>query len=125
MERIKKHKVKLHFAGLDDAAAVENVLRKMPGVRTVVIDRSSGNLTVHYNLMETGMSAILGVLESAGLPVETGAIGKLKLRLIHFTEENERANLLAPPLPCCTYPDSSAHTEEKVGVNRKIGRAHV
>ncbi|HDL19352.1 MAG TPA: hypothetical protein ENH29_09880 [Bacteroidetes bacterium] len=63
------------------------------------------SVIVRYNLRRQIFKQVLEQITSAGLVVERSFWQRLKLAKWGFTEENERDNITARSLPCCSNPE--------------------
>lgn len=85
---------------------IRDELGKMNGIREIQIDRQNGEISVLYDLMKTDLEKIEQKVEDIGYTIHKSFFGNIKDKYVHFTEENERDTLNAPPMPCCSHPDS-------------------
>lgn len=83
-----------------------STLEMIKGIHSIDVDSKTGQVSVSYDLMKTDLGEIEQKIEGIGYKVHESFWGRLKDRYVHFTEDNERDNLNAPNLPCCSHPDS-------------------
>ncbi|MHB9029261.1 MAG: heavy-metal-associated domain-containing protein [Candidatus Latescibacterota bacterium] len=85
---------------------IRSELAKMEGICEVQVDQSSGKVDVLYDLLKIDLEEIEQKIAEMGYKIHENFFKRLNDKYIHFTEQNERDNLNASPLPCCSYPDS-------------------
>ena len=78
---------------------------KLDGVDEVHADFRAGTVSVAYDLMYITLKDIVETLSTMGYSVHKSMVDRLKNSFIHFSEENEKSNMTASPLPCCSHPD--------------------
>lgn len=76
-------------------------IKKIKGIKRVTIDIEKGDLFAEYDLLECREDAIERWMLEAGFILDESFKEKLKRGWIHFTEENEQAELKSGPAPCC------------------------
>jgi len=86
---------------------INTELAKINGVHDVQADHHSGEIKVVYDLLKTDLKTIEQKIEEIGYSIHESFFNHVKDKYIHFTEVNERDNLNAPPMPCCSYPDKA------------------
>lgn len=100
---IIKHRIlavdNMRCAGCEDT--IRDSLLGMEGVQEVSADAGHGKVDVTYDLMQAQFDNIEDKLAEIGHPVHSDLIGRIRHRILHVTEKNERDNLTAPPSPCC------------------------
>lgn len=79
----------------------ESEIKKIKGIKRVTIDIEKGDLFAEYDLLECREDAIERWMLEAGFILDESFKEKLKRGWIHFTEENEQAELKSGPAPCC------------------------
>jgi copper chaperone CopZ len=84
---------------------VKDRLTQMEGVEGVQPNFQEKRVRVSYDLMKTNLKAIEGAIDDLGYSANPNFLARLWAGWIHSTEENERENLSAKPLPCCSHPD--------------------
>ena len=104
METVKHRTLIVPLSSPEDRTSLETALRNLRGIRSVDINRETGRLQIAYDLGIIHLGVILRTLEDTGFPAKTGLLGKMRLNLASFMEENEQGNLTAPPPPCCSDP---------------------
>lgn len=100
-------------------------LSKLNGIREVYPDSRIGKVTVVYDLLQIDLKDIEIKLNDLGYTVQNNFINRLKNNFLHFLEENEKSNLTAKPLPCCSNPkDILEKTGERsfAGKNKMGGK---
>jgi copper chaperone CopZ len=84
---------------------VKDRLLEMEGVKHVEPNFQEERIRVSYDLMKTNLKAIEAAINYIGYSANPNFLSRLWAGWIHSTEENERDNLKAKPLPCCSHPD--------------------
>lgn len=84
---------------------IEEELKKLEGINEVHSDTRQGRIEIVYDILLIQLKDIENKLNELGYPVRYNFINRIKDNFLHFTEENEKGNITAPPMPCCTYPD--------------------
>lgn len=105
MELIKKRTIKT--TNMTCSKCEEKIidkLSKVAGVRSVKADHVTGNVYIVYDLLYVELKDIESVLSDIGYPVNKRLLSWMRDGFVHFTEENERDNLIAKPAICCSDP---------------------
>ena len=84
---------------------ISDLLADMDGIQEVRVDSQSGKVSVVYDLLKTDLEKIERKIGEAGYLIHENLFNRLKDTYIHFAETNERDNLTAPPMPCCSHAD--------------------
>ena len=84
---------------------VKDKLMSIEGVENVEPNFQEERIRVSYNLMKTNLKAIEAAISGLGYSSNSNFLARLWAGWIHSTEENERDNLSAEPMPCCSHPD--------------------
>ncbi len=92
---------KMHCIGYE--ARIERAIGVLKGIRQVNADYQKGLVAVEYDLMEVGLKQIEEQLQKVGCNLG-GGFYTFKSNLLHFTEENEKSNLLSSHGECCSNP---------------------
>lgn len=107
MSTIKKRTIHIENMSCNSCEhTIAEVLQHVDGVQSIHIDVVNNTITVMYDVLATDLEHIEQQLGQAGYIIHDSIMHRIKDTVIHFTEENERDNLNAPHLPCCSYPDN-------------------
>ncbi|MBI5198971.1 MAG: hypothetical protein HZA09_03030 [Nitrospirae bacterium] len=99
---IKHHHIKFKESpGKGNPIGWESEIKKIKGIKRVTIDMEKGDLIAEYDLLECREEAIERGMLEAGFILDVSFREKLKRGWIHFTEENEQAELKSGAAPCC------------------------
>lgn len=103
MDTLKHHHIKFKKApGWGGAAEWEAKIREIQGVNRVRIDAEKGDCFVEYDLLKCREEDIERGMVEAGFMLDESFKEKVKRGWIHFTEENEQAELKhGGTAPCC------------------------
>lgn len=103
MDTLKHHHIKFKKApGLGGTAEWEAKIKEIKGVSQVRIDAEKGDLFVEYDLLQCREEDIEKWMVEAGFVLDESFKEKVKRGWIHFTEENEQAELKhGGTAPCC------------------------
>jgi hypothetical protein len=106
MEDLKTQKI--HLAK-DAHVEIENIvkhLKSSPGIVSVLYKDEANIIRVRYHLKEITLSKIEENILEFGAELRMGFWTRLFRSIKHYMETNERENLTAKPLPCCSRPDN-------------------
>lgn len=103
MDTLKHHHIRFkEVPGRGGAAEWEAKIKEIKGVSQVKIDAANGDLFVQYDLIQCREEDIERVMVEAGFVLDESFKEKVKRGWIHFTEENEQAELKHGGMaPCC------------------------
>lgn len=101
--------VKRHFdipslADSQQGDRISRLLENINGVYKVSVNTEKNRLSVWYNILNTGYTALLKLLEDSDISVKQGMLFHIKRNFIEYTEQNMRENAKAPPPLCCNKP---------------------
>ena len=88
--------------------SIDASLKKLEGISEAHFDSQQGRIEIVYDILHIQLKDIENKLNELGYPLRYNFINRIKDNFLHFTEENEKGNLTAPPMPCCTYPDEDS-----------------
>ena len=107
MSSIKKRKIFVdNISCISCEDKIRDELVKMNGIDEVQVNRRSGKVSVVYDLLKIDFEKIEQKIGEIGYTIHESFFDRLKDKYIHFTEENERDNINAPLMPCCSHPDN-------------------
>lgn len=88
---------RISFAGLTAAEVhhVANILNKVEHVEAI-LGADGSSVTVSYCIAEHKLEELENVLSAQGYRLESNLLERIRLGLIHFTEEIQQENLHAP-----------------------------
>jgi copper chaperone CopZ len=84
---------------------IEEELSKLEGISEVHYDSQNRRIEIVYDILKIQLKDIENKLNELGYPLHYNFFNRVKDNFLHFTEENEKNNITATPMPCCTYPD--------------------
>ena len=87
-----------------DAQAIDELLRKLPGVRGTSVDLERHRLRVLYDIRRTDCLAVLAALEENGFPVVDSRWERFKAKWYQYLDTNGQDNANAPAPACCSNP---------------------
>lgn len=99
---IKRRVIRLD--DFSDPSAAERVaanLAGLPGVKSADANPREGTVTVTYDLHDIELADIEGRISESGVQLDQSVLPRMRRRLIHVLEHNERGNLTTEPRPCC------------------------
>jgi len=74
-------------------------LNQLMSVQNISVE--GNRIAIDYNLLEVNANQIEQALVNAGAAMGSGWAERLKRGWVHYTEENELDNLVAPEAACC------------------------
>jgi len=80
-------------------------LSELPGVQNVRADYQEGIVEIEYDVRQVQLQAIEKRIQELGYSLKMNWWERLRLGIIHFTEENERDAAREKPAPCCSHPE--------------------
>lgn len=88
---------RISFAGLsaDDIRSVVDILSGLEHVEALPGEDGS-SMVVTYSIAEHKLDELEGVLSAQGYRLDSNLLERIRLGLIHFTEEIQQDNLLTP-----------------------------
>lgn len=114
MSNIKRKNIRFQKEPADKTPErLEEELKKIKGVNKAEVDFGSGEISVEYDLLNVTQEDIERHIINLGFVLDMGLRERFKRGWIHFTEENERDNLLTKPHSCCTDPTESHESRER------------
>ena len=107
MSTLKHHHIRFkQKPGWGGPAEWEAKLKEVKGVSLVRIDPERGDILVEYDILKCREEEIEKCLVEAGFVLEDSFKERVKRGWIHFTEENEQAELKhGGTAPCCDLKD--------------------
>ncbi|MCC6545380.1 MAG: hypothetical protein IT392_12935 [Nitrospirae bacterium] len=117
MDALKHHHIRFKQAPVwGGAPEWEAKISEIQGVTRVRIDAEKGDCLVEYNLLKCREEEIERRLIEAGFVLDESLKEKVKRGWVHFTEENEQAELKhGRTAPCCG-------NVEEIERRRKMGK---
>lgn len=103
MSTLKHHHIKFNQApDWGNPAEWETKLKEVKGVSLVRIELEQGNMLVEYDIHTCREEDIEKCMEEAGFKLDESFKERVRRGWIHFTEENEQAELKHEgTAPCC------------------------
>lgn len=102
MSTLKHHHIQFkQTPGWGETAEWEAKIREIQGVNRVSIDVGKGDCFVEYDLVKCREEDIEKGMAEAGFVLDDSIKERVKRGWIHFTEENEQAELRHRAAPCC------------------------
>lgn len=89
--------------GPEDAQRITHSLLALPGMQDVRCESATGAVRVRYELPTTRIHDVELALAKTDCPVTLDFLGRLKLRWLRFTEQNQVDTLRHTP-HCCAKP---------------------
>ena len=103
MTVLKRRTIQVQDMTCDECErTAERGLGGLSGVVEVHADHRTGNVDIVYDLEKLTLLDLEREIESLGYHLDDGFWSRTKRGWLHFTEENELANLRAEPSPCCS-----------------------
>ena len=116
MDTLKHHHIKFKQApAWDETADWEDRIKEIKGVSQVRIDPDNGDIFVQYDILQCREEDIERWMVEAGFVLDDSFKERVRRGWVHFTEENEQAELKhGGTSPCCDL--------EEIERKRKMGK---
>lgn len=92
----------------DTVNKIRDISTKVNGISDFLVNKN-GSLHIEYDLLKINLQKIESIFKNYGIALNNSLLKRFKRGWIHFTEENEYANMTTAPRPCC----NSDPTEKK------------
>ncbi len=109
MKIIKKRNLTLlHKINREAETAIIERLNYVVGVEEVAVENNT-TLNISYDLLEINLMKIQAILKDINYPIKESGFAKIKLGLLHYTEQNEYDNATISSSGCgsCSSGESN------------------
>lgn len=104
-----------------DGLQIRRYVAQLEGVRQVQVFTGSRKIRVTYDQTRVDYGRVLEALELAGFPASESWWSRVKTGWFQYLDTTARDNAKAPPLPCCSDPDSvKRRVERRPGGGRDL-----
>lgn len=92
---------------------IKKEINSLDGVEEVKANHKTKKVEVKYDISKANLKNIESKINKIGYNLRKNLLYKMKIGLINFLEENEKDNLTAKPIACCSNSEEILHKAGK------------